>query len=194
MGRSYGSASPYSTGGQSWEAGRYGSTRGSFSGQRGELNQRGQRYGRGPKGWRRSDERVRDDISERLADHPDIDASEIEVIVVEGVVTLNGAVDDRESKRLAEDIAESVSGVRDVQDQVRVNRGFWGTIKDTFTGKSGDESDRQRYGQQQTTPAETASSAAPTHTITPSPQQTSQSTTSSTTGWTKTPEPAGSRK
>ncbi|HXR89686.1 MAG TPA: BON domain-containing protein, partial [Steroidobacteraceae bacterium] len=37
-----------------------------------------------------------------------------------GEVTLNGAVDSRQAKRCAEDIADSVSGVRHVQNNLRV--------------------------------------------------------------------------
>ena len=35
-------------------------------------------------------------------------------------MTLTGTVDDRRTKRLAEDIAESISGVKDVTNQIRV--------------------------------------------------------------------------
>jgi hypothetical protein len=78
--------------------------------------------GRGPKGWRRSDERIREDVCEALAMHPAVDASDLEVEVHEGVVTLRGSVDDRTSKRLASDIAESVAGVEDVLSAVRARR------------------------------------------------------------------------
>ncbi len=76
--------------------------------------------GRGPKNYQRSDERIREDVCMRLADHPEIDASEIEVTVDNGEVTLSGSVDQRSTKRLAEDVADSVSGVRDVHNQLRV--------------------------------------------------------------------------
>jgi hypothetical protein len=76
--------------------------------------------GRGPRNWRRSDERIREDINERLTDHPDIDASEIEVQVKNGEVTLAGTLNDRHSKRLAEDVAERVSGVKEVHNQIRI--------------------------------------------------------------------------
>jgi BON domain len=82
----------------------------------------GSHRGRGPKGWQRSDDRIREDINERLTDHPGIDASEIEVQVHNGEVTLSGAVDDRHIKRLAEDIAEGVSGVKDIHNQLHTNR------------------------------------------------------------------------
>lgn len=77
--------------------------------------------GRGPKGYRRSDERIREEISDQFMDNDELDASEIEVMVVEGVVTLSGTVPDRQSKRLAEDIAENGSGVRDVMNQLKVD-------------------------------------------------------------------------
>ena len=48
--------------------------------------------------------------------------SEIDVQVKNGEVTLTGTVDDRQAKRIAEDIAESVSGVHDVHNQIRVQR------------------------------------------------------------------------
>jgi hypothetical protein len=76
--------------------------------------------GRGPKGYRRSDERIREDVCERLTEHPGIDASDIEVEVKEREVTLNGNVPDRRMKRLAEDIAESVGGVVDIHNFLRI--------------------------------------------------------------------------
>jgi len=82
----------------------------------------GQFSGKGPKGYQKSDERLQEDICERLTEHGEIDASEIEVKVQQGEITLSGTVQDRESKRLAEDIAESCSGVKEVHNQIRVNR------------------------------------------------------------------------
>lgn len=81
---------------------------------------RGPFAGRGPRGYRRSDERIREEVNDRLTDHGDIDASDIEVNVIEGEVVLEGFVDSRQTKRLAEDLAESVSGVRDVINHLRV--------------------------------------------------------------------------
>jgi hypothetical protein len=102
---------------------------GSFSGGMGLYGERGWRgrfTGRGPKSWQRSDERIREDINERLTDHPDIDAYEIDVQVKNGEVILTGMVDDRYTKRLAEDVVENVSGVREVQNQLRVQSQFAG--------------------------------------------------------------------
>jgi BON domain-containing protein len=82
--------------------------------------------GRGPKGYRRSDDRIREDVCEALTFDPYVDASEIEIVVLDGDVTLSGNVDDRNQKRRAEETAENVSGVRDVNNQIRANRGDFG--------------------------------------------------------------------
>jgi osmotically-inducible protein OsmY len=78
--------------------------------------------GMGPKNYTRSDERILEDINDRLSDDPFVDASDIEVSVNQGEVTLSGHVDHRSSKRRAEDIAESVSGVRHVENRLRVGQ------------------------------------------------------------------------
>ena len=78
--------------------------------------------GRGPKGYVRLNNRINEDVCDRLADAPDIDASDIEVSVKNDEVTLSGIVDDRYDKRRAEHLAESVSGVRDVHNHLRVGR------------------------------------------------------------------------
>jgi hypothetical protein len=80
----------------------------------------GQYYGRGPKGYQRSDERIQDDVCERLTRDPRVDASEIEVSVKEGEVTLSGTVVDRRQKRTAEDTIEHVLGVKEVHNRIRV--------------------------------------------------------------------------
>lgn len=107
--------------------GRYGGYRGdSFPG-RSEMEdrdrQRPQSFrGRGPKGYQRSDERIHEEVCERLSDDHDVDATEIEVKVSGGTVTLSGSVTDRYAKRRAEDIAEAVPGVLDVENAIRVTR------------------------------------------------------------------------
>jgi osmotically-inducible protein OsmY len=74
-------------------------------------------------GYRRSDERIREDISDRLMENDELDPSNVSVNVEDGTVTLTGTVDDRRQKYLAEELAESVMGVQDVQNQLRVQRG-----------------------------------------------------------------------
>lgn len=76
--------------------------------------------GRGPKGYARSDDRIREDVSDRLTEDPHLDASEIDVTVASAEVTLNGSVEHRWAKRHAEDIAEGVSGVKHVQNNLRL--------------------------------------------------------------------------
>lgn len=83
----------------------------------------GEHRGRGPKGYRRSDERIRDDISDRLSDDSWLDAQNIEVAVADADVTLTGTVRSREDKKRAEALAESVSGVDNVQNNLRIDRG-----------------------------------------------------------------------
>ena len=79
--------------------------------------------GRGPKDYRRSDDRIREEICDRLTDDRAIDASEVQIKVESGEVTLLGFVGTRDQKRRAEESAEHVSGVRDVINQLRINRG-----------------------------------------------------------------------
>lgn len=85
-------------------------------------NNRPHMIGRGPKGYQRSDARIREDVCDRMTDDPILDASEIEIDVRQGEVMLSGSVPSREQKRRAEDIAERIGGVRDVVNQLRVTR------------------------------------------------------------------------
>jgi osmotically-inducible protein OsmY len=80
----------------------------------------GRYRGVGPKGYVRSDERIRELVCDDLTDDPWVDASGIEVTVKDGEVTLSGTVSDRDAKRWAEDIAEHAGGVRQVQNNLRV--------------------------------------------------------------------------
>jgi osmotically-inducible protein OsmY len=79
-----------------------------------------ERYrGRGPKGYQRSDTRIYEDVCDRLS-LGDVDAENIEVQVSKAEVTLSGWVRNRWDKRIAEDVAESVPGVKDVHNNIRV--------------------------------------------------------------------------
>lgn len=78
--------------------------------------------GKGPKGYRRSDERITEEVNQVLADDDDLDASDIEVSVLGGEVTLTGTVASRQDKRWAEDLVEGISGVTEVQNHLRVKR------------------------------------------------------------------------
>lgn len=76
--------------------------------------------GRGPQDYRRSESAIREEVCERLTRHGQVDASAITVRVEDGEVVLEGDVDSRAAKRMAEDAADSVSGVRDVHNRLRV--------------------------------------------------------------------------
>lgn len=78
--------------------------------------------GRGPKNYQRSDDRIREEVCERLTMDHDVDASDIEVSVSDAVVRLDGTVRERHAKRIAEDICELVRGVKDVVNNLRVTR------------------------------------------------------------------------
>jgi osmotically-inducible protein OsmY len=76
--------------------------------------------GRGPRGYRRSDERISADVHRALSDDHELDATDIEVRVSDGEVTLDGTVASRFAKRRAEDCADDVAGVDHVQNNLRV--------------------------------------------------------------------------
>ena len=75
----------------------------------------GQFSGHGPRGYRRSDERIREDVCELLTRHGEIDASDMDVDVRDATVILRGTADSGRTRRLAEELVEEIPGVRDVQ-------------------------------------------------------------------------------
>ena len=123
-----GGMSQQRTGG-SWE--RQGSGYGSST--FGMGSRRGAR--RGPKGYERSDERLKEDISERMYASDDYDCSDVTVEVSGGKVTLDGSVSDRYSKYMIEEMVDSIAGVKEVDNRLRVSRG-----DDDQHGSSGRES------------------------------------------------------
>jgi len=86
------------------------------------MDEQREHRGRGPKGYRRSDERIKEDVNDRLSDDYYLDASDVEVSVENTEVTLTGTVRNRNDKRRAEDLAESVSGVTNVENRLRVKQ------------------------------------------------------------------------
>lgn len=81
---------------------------------------RGDFTGRGPKGYTRSDDRIKEEVCEALWRNGDVDATDIEVEVSGGEVTLKGRVENRQIKRLAEDCVDEVTGVREVHNHLRL--------------------------------------------------------------------------
>jgi hypothetical protein len=95
----------------------------------------------GPKGYQRSDERIREDICERLAHARHVDVRDVEVEVQGGVVRLTGNVRDRRQKYCIEEIADDVFGVREIHNAVRLGApgafGVSGLTEGTQAGGSG---------------------------------------------------------
>lgn len=87
------------------------------------IDRQNHHRGRGPRGYTRSDDRISEDVHDRLTDDWMLDASDIEVTVSGGEVTLSGTVDNRQNKRRAEDIVDNISGVSHVQNNLRVSTG-----------------------------------------------------------------------
>lgn len=77
--------------------------------------------GQGPRTFQRSDARIYEDVCECMTEDPNLDASNIAVKVEGGEVTLEGTVDSRRAKVLAEDIAEAAFGVKDVHNRIRID-------------------------------------------------------------------------
>jgi osmotically-inducible protein OsmY len=78
--------------------------------------------GKGPRNYTRADDRIHDEICERLTRHPLIDASLLEVQVEKGNVTLKGEVSDRRMKYLAEEVVDDIYGVKEIHNSLRVMR------------------------------------------------------------------------
>jgi BON domain len=77
---------------------------------------------RGPKGYRRSDERVHEDICERIVGSRGVDASDVTVVVRDGNVELTGSVPTRPMKHAIEDLVDACPGVQEIDNRIRVRR------------------------------------------------------------------------
>lgn len=86
------------------------------------VEDRGPHYGKGPKGYKRSDARIREDVCEEIAHQGFIDASDLEVTVQGGAVTLSGTVARRQEKRALEHLIERCRGVEEVHNHIRLKR------------------------------------------------------------------------
>jgi hypothetical protein len=83
---------------------------------------RGPHWGKGPKGYKRSDEKTREEVCEAIAHQGHIDASDVEVKVESGIVVLSGTVAQRHHKRALEHLVEQVRGVHEVHNELRLAR------------------------------------------------------------------------
>lgn len=128
-------AGSYGGSGSYGSSGSYGAGYGGYGDTTSSERRSGGFYGKGPKGYQRSDERIREDVSDRLTDDDDIDASDITVTVKDGEITLEGSVTDRRAKHRAEDVAEAVTGVKDVHNRLKTRKGLLQEMGDRLTGK-----------------------------------------------------------
>ncbi|MBL7556493.1 MAG: BON domain-containing protein [Bdellovibrionaceae bacterium] len=143
-GPSYEQGSSYGQGSQSW----------SQPVRNDEVSQSGRSYfGKGPKGFKRSDDRICEEVSEALFHDHAVDASEIEVAVHDGEVTLTGTVAERRMKRLAEDCVDKVTGVTDVKNEIRIQASSFadrsektGSLPNTDDSMSSDRSSTSPSG------------------------------------------------
>ena len=111
-----------------------------------ERQYSGGHRGKGPKDYQRSADRIREDICDRLYEDDYVDASNIDIKIEGNEVILSGTVRSKEEKRRAEDLVESISGVRNVENRIRVDRGDSSSTMHQYTGNTdrpggiGDES------------------------------------------------------
>ena len=78
--------------------------------------------GIGPRGYQRSDDRIFEDVCERISLHGQIDAKDVDVQVENGEVILTGTVNDRRTKRLIEDTVDAIPGLTDIRNELRVQK------------------------------------------------------------------------
>ena len=128
FGQQYGQGQPY---GQSYGGARTSNYQGPG----------GRRFTSGPKGYQRSDERLKEDISERLMESHHIDSSDVSVDVRGAKVVLEGTVPSRHMKHAIEDLVDACPGVQDIDNRVRVAnqsmRQSQGTHSQSLTGSTG---------------------------------------------------------
>jgi osmotically-inducible protein OsmY len=111
--------------------------------QRRDRDQQGEHRGKGPKGYTRTDERIKEDVHERLTEDASVDASEIEVDVKNGEVFLKGTVNSRQEKRRAEDVIENISGVKNVENHIKVQQTVFSS---GYTGQHAGQYDDKKFG------------------------------------------------
>lgn len=118
----------------------------------------------GPKGYQRSDERLKEDISERLMEAVHVDSSEVTVEVRDAKVVLEGVVPDRRMKHAIEDLVDACPGVQDIDNRVRVGSASVqaaGTVGRTSTAM-GSATSQSGAGSAATAPAVAGSAASTT--------------------------------
>lgn len=107
----------------------------------------GPHRGKGPKGYTRSDETIKSDVNDALYRETYVDASDIDVSVDNGEVKLSGTVDSKMAKRRAEDCVEEITGVKEVNNELKVKKTTDTTGYDSMSTNKSDTNDTQKtYG------------------------------------------------
>ncbi|MEO8819905.1 MAG: BON domain-containing protein [Ginsengibacter sp.] len=92
-----------------------------FYGHRSRNYSWGPHRGKGPKNYIRSADRIKEDASDILFNDTLVDASNIDVEVKDNELVLSGTVETRLEKRRAELLLENVSGIKHLQNNLRVS-------------------------------------------------------------------------
>lgn len=80
----------------------------------------GPHRGRGPRGYRRSPQRIFEDVCDRLTETPWVDAGDIEVRVEGETVVLEGVVHDSRERAVVNDVVSGVPGVVRIVNHLHV--------------------------------------------------------------------------
>ena len=67
-----------------------------------------------------SDDRIYDQVRQKLANDPDVKGGGFDVTVKDGVVTLKGTVNDKNAREKAERLTKKVKGVTKVDNQLKI--------------------------------------------------------------------------
>ena len=82
-----------------------------------------------------SDERIFSEVFDRLAIHHEIDCSDIEVSVQDGIVSIRGFVDSSSTKLATEYLIASLPGVQDVENLLQINKDMENSIERSMSGQ-----------------------------------------------------------
>jgi hypothetical protein len=88
----------------------------------------GKHEGKGPKNYKRSDEKIVEEANEALTRSSEVDASEIVVSAKNGVLTLTGEVSSRKQKWAAEDTVENLPFILDVENNLKIRHETRGVL------------------------------------------------------------------
>ncbi len=116
----------------------------------GRRTQRGPYAGVGPQGYQRSDDSIFEEVCQRITQHGQIDASHMKVNVKKGEVTLDGDVDSRQTKKMVENIADQVHGVKDIHNNLHIQHQGQANQTRSNQGGSSRQGGKNRKGARQT--------------------------------------------